>query len=131
MMTRNFALIVLLSLSSCVTTAATETPLADGNNVPLGRSAYVDGLIVRPAKVIEDSRCPMNARCIWAGTVKIEAIWVRPNGDRTIELELGKPVPLADGSMELTDVSPSRMAGEGRELKPADYRFSFRFMGGI
>ena len=131
MLKRNFALIALLSLSACVTNAGTDTPLADGNNVPLGRSAYIDGPIIRPVKVIEDSRCPMNARCIWAGTVKIEAIWVRPNGDRTIELELGKPVPLADGGIELTDVSPSRMAGEGRELKPADYRFSFRFMGGI
>ena len=105
--------------------------MPDGNNVPLGRSAYVDGPIIRTVKVIEDSRCPMNARCIWAGTVKIEAVWVRSSGDRTIKLELGKPVPLADGTLELTDVSPSRMAGEGRGLKPEDYRFSFRFMGGL
>lgn len=131
MLKRNFALVALLSLSACVTTAGTETLLADGNNVPLHRSAYVDGPIIRPVKVIEDSRCPMNARCIWAGTVKIEAIWVRPGDDRVIDLELGKPIPLADGSLELTDVSPSRMAGEGRVLKPADYRFSFRFSGGI
>lgn len=130
-MKRDFALIALLSLSACVTTAGTEAPLPDGNNVPLGRSAYVDGPIIRPVKVIEDSRCPINARCIWAGTVKIEAIWARPNGGRTIELELGKPIPIADGSLELTDVSPSRMAGEGRGLKPEDYRFSFRFMGGL
>jgi hypothetical protein len=131
MIKRNFALITLLSLSACVTTAGTEAPLPDGTNVPLGRAAYVDGPIIRPVKVIEDSRCPMNARCIWAGTVKIETIWVRSSGDRTVELELGKPVPLADGTLELTDVLPPRMAGEGRELKPADYRFSFRFMGGI
>lgn len=130
-MTRNFALIALLSLSACVTTAGTEAPLTNGNNVPLGISAYVDGPIIHPIKVIEDSRCPMNARCIWAGTVKIEAIWVRAGDDRVIELELGKPAPLADGTIELTDVRPPRMAGEGRELKPADYRFSFRFMGGI
>lgn len=131
MLKRNIALTALLSLSACVTTTGMETPLPNGNNVPLGRSAYVDGPIIRPVKVIEDSRCPMNARCIWAGTVKIEAIWLRPGNDRSIELELGKPVRLADGSIELTDVSPSRMAGEGRELKPADYRFSFRFTGGI
>ena len=131
MLKRNFALAALLLLSACVTTAGTETQLPDGNNVPLGRSAYVDGPIIRPVRVIEDSRCPMNARCIWAGTVKIEAIWVRPGDDRIVELELGKPMSLADGSLVLTDVSPSRMAGEGQELKPADYRFSFRFMGGI
>jgi hypothetical protein len=131
MMTRNITLIALISLSACMTSAGAEQPLADRNNVPLGRSAYVDGPIIRPVKVIEDSRCPMNARCIWAGTVKIEAIWVRPSGDRTIELELGKPIPIADGSIELTDVSPSRIAGEGKEPKQEDYRFSFRFMGGI
>ena len=131
MIKRNLALIALLSLSACVTTAGTEAPLPDGTNVPMGRSAYVDGPIIRPVKVIEDSRCPMNARCIWAGTVKIEAIWIRPGDDRMIELELGKAMPLADGTLELTDVSPSRMAGEGRELKPADYRFSFRFSGGM
>lgn len=131
MLKTNLGLIALLSLSACVTTAGVETPLTDGRNVPLGRAAYVDGPIIRPVKVIEDSRCPVNARCIWAGTVKIEAIWVRTDQDRKIELELGKPMQLADGSLELTDVTPSRMAGEGRELKPADYRFSFRFMGGI
>ena len=131
MMKRNFASIAVLSLSACVTTTGTETPLPDGNNVPLGHSAYVDGPIIRPVKVVEDSRCPMNARCIWAGTVKIEAIWVRPGDDRRIELELGKAMPLADGSIELMDVAPPRMAGEGMELKPADYRFSFRFMGGL
>ena len=131
MMKRYLGLFAMLALSACVTTADKEAPLPNGNNVPLGRSAYIDGPIIRPVKVIEDSRCPMNARCIWAGTVKIEALWVRPGDDRTIQLELGKPVPLADGNIELTDVSPSRMAGEGRDLKPADYRLSFRFMGGI
>ena len=130
-MKRNFALIALLSLSACVTTVKAETPLADRNNVSLGQNAYIDGPVIRPMKIIEDSRCPINARCIWAGTVKIEAIWVRPGPDRTIQLELRKPVPLTDGTIELTDVSPSRMAGEGRELKPSDYRFNFRFVGGI
>jgi hypothetical protein len=131
MLKRNFALIALLSLSACVTNAGAEQPLPDGNNVPLGRSAYVDGPVIRPVKIIQDSRCPMNARCIWAGTLKIEVLWVRPGDDRTIELELGKPAPLADGSIELTAVSPSRMAGQHQELSAKDYRFSFRFMGGL
>jgi hypothetical protein len=131
MIQRNFPLFALLSLSACVTTAGAENPLPHGNDVPLGRAAYVDGPIIRPVKVIEDSRCPMNARCIRAGTVKIDAIWEREDQNRKIELELGKPIQIADGSLELTSVTPSRVAGEGRELKPQDYRFSFRFMGGI
>jgi hypothetical protein len=131
MIKRISVLIALLSLSACVTSKAKEAPLPDGNNVPLGRSAYVDGPIIRPVKVLQDSRCPLDARCVWAGTVKLQALWVRSDGDRKIELELGKPISIADGSLELTEVMPPRMAGKGLELKAADYRFSFRFMGGL
>ncbi len=131
MMIRKLALLPLLALSACVTSTNQSKPLPDGDNVPLGQSAYVDGPVIRPVKVVEDSRCPANARCIWAGTVKIEALWVRAGGDRTIELELGKPVPIADGILELTAVTPLRWAGKDREIQPKDYRFSFRFMGGL
>jgi hypothetical protein len=118
----------LLSTAACTTAGPVRL---NGIDVPIGQSAYVDGPVIRPTKIIEDSRCPANARCIWAGTVKIEALWVRADGNRILQLELGKPQSIADGTIELTDVSPSRMAGENKELKPADYRFSFRFMGGI
>lgn len=118
----------LLSAAACTTTGPVRQ---NGVDVPIGKNAYVDGPVIRPTKILEDSRCPANARCIWAGTVKIEAMWVRSDGNRVLQLELGKPQPLADGTIELTDVSPPRMAGENKELKPKDYRFSFRFMGGI
>ncbi len=118
----------LLSTAACTTAGQVRQNAID---VPIGQSAYVDGPVIRPIKIVEDSRCPANARCIWAGTVKIEALWVRADGNRVLQLEMGKPVPIADGTIELTDVSPPRMAGENKELKPKDYRFSFRFLGGI
>jgi hypothetical protein len=45
------------------------------------------------------------------------------------EITQGKPIPVADGSLELVEVQPDRMAGE--PLDPKAYRFGFRFMGGI
>ena len=128
---RKFALLPLLVLSACVTSGSQSKPLPHGDNVPLGQSAYVDGPVIRPIKVVEDSRCPANARCIWAGTVKIDALWARTGGDQTIELELGKPVSIADGTLELTAVTPLRWAGKDREIQSKDYRFSFRFIGGL
>jgi hypothetical protein len=46
-----------------------------------------------------------------------------------VELTSGKPVQIADGSLELVEVQPDRVAGE--KLDPKDYRFGFRFMGGL
>jgi hypothetical protein len=95
----------------------------------LGRTAYVDGPRVTPLRVIEDSRCPMEARCVWAGRVRIEAR-VRTGGrSRIRELTLGEPLAVADGQLELASVMPARSVR--RAIRPRDYRFGLRFDGGL
>ena len=54
------------ALSACAATGA-QTPLRDASDVALGQRAYADGPVIQPVEVIEASRCPMNARCVWAG----------------------------------------------------------------
>jgi hypothetical protein len=118
-----------LTLSACAA-VRDRTPLPDASNVALGERAYADGPIVEPVAVLEDSRCPMNARCVWAGRVRVQMIWWRGNGEKQpFEVTLGEATPLADGSITLESVRPDRMTNV--ELKPADYRFSFRFAGGL
>ena len=117
------------ALSACATTSG-QTPLADSSNVALGQLAYADGPIIQPVAVLEDSRCPMNARCIWAGRVRVQMLWIRGNGDKQpFEVTLGESTPIADGSITLESVRPDKMTNV--ELKPEDYRFSFRFAGGL
>lgn len=117
------------ALSACATTRD-PAPLADASDVALDERAYADGPIVQPVAVLEDSRCPMNARCIWAGRVRVQMLWIRGNGERQpFEVTLGEATPLADGSITLESVRPDRMANV--ELKPEDYRFAFRFAGGL
>ena len=117
-----------IALSACATTAA--APLPDGSDVALGERAYVDGPIVQPVEVIEDSRCPMNARCVWAGRVRVKMLWHRGNGEKQpFDVTLGEPTHLADGQFALESVRPERHTDE--TLKPADYRFTFRFAGGL
>ncbi len=120
-----FAPFVLL-LAACTTATM---PQFDGSDVALGQEAMVDGPVVKPIAVIEDSRCPMNARCVWAGRVRLKMLWVRGQGNQEFELTLGEPKPLADGSITLTSVRPDKRADV--VLKPADYRFSFSFAGGL
>lgn len=117
------------ALSACATTSA-RPPLPDASDVALGQTAYADGPIIQPVAVLEDSRCPMNARCIWAGRVRVQILWFRGNGEKQpFEVTLGEATPLADGSITLEAVRPDKMTNV--ELKPQDYRFSFRFAGGL
>ena len=116
-----------LLLSACATTAG--APLPDGSEVALGQKAYVDGPLVQPVEVVEDSRCPTNVRCVWAGRVRVKMLWIRGNGEKQpFEVTLGEPAQLADGHFTLESVRPEKRTDT--MIKPGDYRFSFRFAGG-
>ncbi len=129
------ALLGLISLTatSCVTSSDV---LAGSSNVALGQTANAGGPIIKPLMILEDSRCPINARCVRAGDVRVLVMWVRPNsksaaGNPKIEVSLTQPAQIADGQLSLVNVSPGREAGSGKSLKPSDYRFSFKFDGGL
>ncbi|WP_242446039.1 hypothetical protein [Sphingopyxis lindanitolerans] len=123
------ALAAAFAVSACATTRE-QAPLPDGRDVAFGQRAYVDGPIVQPVKLLEDSRCPMNARCVWAGRVRLQMVWIRGNGEKQpFEVTLGKPTHLADGTITLESVRPAKRTGGA--IRSEDYRFSFRFMGGL
>jgi len=117
---------VMLALTACATTSM---PRTDGSDAALGQEAMVDGPVVNPIAVLEDSRCPMNAQCAWAGRVRLKMLWIRSQGNQEFELILGEPKPLADGSITLTSVRPDKRTDA--VLKSSDYRFSFSFAGGL
>jgi hypothetical protein len=120
--------VAALALSACATTKP-QTPLPDGKNVAIGQQAYVDGPIVQPVAVLEDSRCPSTVRCVWAGQVRVKMLWIRSGGrQQPFEVTLGKRTQLADGSILLESVRPAKRANGAIPSK--DYRFSFRFDGG-
>jgi hypothetical protein len=94
----------------------------------LGQSVHVDGITVRPERVIEDSRCPANANCIWAGRVVVRATVSGGRWKRSLDLVMGQPAHVADGALTLVSVAPAKHIGP---VKRRDYRFTFRFYGGI
>lgn len=122
---------VLLSalwLAACATTP----PVLPEGPARLGQTVRVSGPTVRPLKVIEDSRCPANARCVWAGRVVLRAVVSGGSWRRTVDLTLGdRGVPVADGTLRLVSVSPEKMAGAGQGFPPSAYRFGFEFSGGL
>lgn len=102
------------------------------NYAALGQQVTVGGPRVTPLEVVEDSRCPMNARCVWAGQVRLKIRIELGSGTSETEITSGKPIPVADGQLELADVRPDKVAGQGSgSVDPGSYRFGFRFAGGL
>lgn len=123
----------LPALALALTTACSSVPAVSSDGViriALGQTASVDGPRITPLKVLEDSRCPINARCIWAGRVRLQIKVTLGRGATIYEIETGKSLPIADGQLELVDVQPGNVAG-GKPLAPGAYRFGFKFVGGI
>lgn len=91
----------------------------------IGQSADLGGgLNVRPLAIIEDSRCPRNVTCLWAGRMRIRAM---VSGVDT-ELELGQPYESDHGVVVFAVASPGAWAEwPSEELGPRPaYRFGFR-----
>lgn len=119
-------LLIATALAGCATTPPPASGVAYAR---LGETVYVDGPKVTPLELLEDSRCPTEVQCIWAGRVRIAArIDLGPKSE-TRELTLGEPVTVADGSLELREVLPIKK--KEAAIPPGDYRFGFKFMGGL
>ena len=121
-----FCLVTALALNACTPTAT--APVAD-NGISFGQKAVIDGPVIMPVELLEDSRCPADAQCVWPGQVRITAKWLRPSGDELIELTNGHPVPLADGTLTLIGVTPIRTTKD--KIPRNAYRFTFSFAGGL
>ena len=128
MMTRTLPLFATLALlAGCITAQHSND---DGSvDAKLGQTVTLGGPKVTPLKILEDSRCPMEARCIWAGRVRLSVRVTTGAGTTVRELASDKPLPVADGVLELQGVMPPRSTQ--RTLVPGDYRFTLKFNGGL
>ncbi len=115
------AFVPAFALSGCtIIPPAIEPQPVAVSLVGLGQTTRVGELTLRPESVIEDSRCPMNARCVWAGRVILDTTVWRGDQSERRQLTLGEPA--ADGLM-LDTVEPGRTT-EG-PVAPDTYRFHF------
>lgn len=92
--------------------------------VGMNETASLHGVSVRPVS-IEDSRCPMDATCMWAGEAKATIVLVDGMGTSTMPIVLsGEPVTSEIATISLIEVQPYPMASNPTE--DAKYRFTFR-----
>lgn len=124
-----------LLLAGCAPAAPLPATLVnpeDGlSRTVIGRTVAVGGPKITPLAVIEDSRCPADVACVWAGRVRITVRVDLGRGSEMRELTMATPVQVADGALELVEVLPTKPAPGEAALAPGDYRFGLRFMGGL
>lgn len=108
-----------LALAACTTVP----PANAGPTAGLNQTASVGGLRIRPIEVIEDSRCPANVQCVWAGRLIVRA---RMNGDgwtQVRDFELGAFQAVDQYRVTLVNAEPSKTAPG--PIDPRAYRFTF------
>lgn len=85
------------------------------------------GVAVEPLRVLEDSRCPQDVNCVWAGRFVLAAR-VRDHGRvQSVKLTLGVPQKIGRGRVTLDQVLPERSA---KSVDNRQYRFGFSYAPG-
>ncbi len=96
-------------------------------SVPYKKSTYgyqccEKQIFIRFANVMQDSRCPGNAVCVWQGTAII-GISINNDEKKIIPLEINKPIQqeIMDGlwSIELAELTPTPVLNQS--INPNDY----------
>ena len=120
-------LLLALALGGC----ATVPPAAAGPTAGIGQVAVVGPLRARPIAVVEDSRCPVDVQCVWAGRLVVltEVEFAGGSQEYRGNLALGEPFPYGEETITLVAVTPAKKGGQ--EIDSRAYRFTFRFGGGL
>lgn len=84
------------------------------------------GVRVIPHEVLEDSRCPINAVCIQAGTVRVRATLESGSPSAEQIFTLGVPVTTETSVVTLTHVAPSSIADNVIPLNQYEFTFEIK-----
>lgn len=128
---KKLVILFALTLGACATTIP-NGPIVDGGPIRLdslahlGEPTRVGPVVVTPQRVVEDSRCPINARCVWAGRVILTARIDGAGWRETANLTLGETYRTHGVGVALTSVEPGKMAGAEQPTAPTLFGFEPR-----
>ena len=95
--------------------------------VAIGEAQQVwEDLIVTPLEVLEDSRCPIEAECVWEGRVRLNARLDMGHETISITLDSNEPIRINGGFLSIAEIAPD-MSSAWSPIQPEDYRFGFSF----
>jgi hypothetical protein len=121
------ALLISTGLTGCAiipdAPIVSGTPMPEGTPVALGQPVRLGPIVATPIKVVEDSRCPINARCVWAGRLIVETRIDGAGWRDTADLTLGETYGTHEFVIALTSGEPGKTTQA--EIEPGEYRFTY------
>jgi hypothetical protein len=131
-MSRYAILLLLLAgaLAACGSPGSPKPEMASLDSeftlAPASRAA-VDrrGIEVQFVSVIEDSRCPADTTCFWAGQAVVRlGVQSRPGGKSQYDVPQGQSVVIGKYRVTVLKVSPE--PGPTRKISPDEYRATLK-----
>lgn len=98
-------------------------PAPQGSAVALGQSVKVGDVTVTPLSVVEDSRCPIDARCVWAGRLVVRTQVDGAGWRDSADMRLGETWGTHGHAFALVSGEPGKRTD--RETQPGEYRFVY------
>lgn len=104
-----------------------DKEISETFTLKIGESKNVAGLTISPIRIVEDSRCPFGAQCIWAGRVAVEFEVVAGGKTETkiMNSDEDKVIEYEGYKIDMVDVKPDK-PGASTILKATDYRIVFK-----
>ena len=125
-----FALLAPAALAACASAPPImPPPVMSGSasaTVGIGGQAMLNGVVIRPIAVTEDSRCPINARCVWAGRLILRTGLSAGAWHETRDFLLGTSQQVSAGTLTLIAAEPGKLAGA--QGNPPANRFTFELV---
>jgi hypothetical protein len=121
---------VLLATSCSGSPARPTGPIDTTVTIALGQRALVAAAnaVVRFDSVMDDSRCPADANCVWAGRAGAKLALVIDASEQPFELhsdpEAARVQSVGDLRFEWIQLDPYPMVS--RPTQPGDYRITIR-----
>jgi hypothetical protein len=124
-------LLLIVSLAACHSSGAPAPRPASLNQefqlAPKEQAAYGDpqALAVEFVRVVEDSRCPKDTTCVWAGEVKVQ-VATRLGSAAPVEHEIKSGESATAGPFQVTvvNVQPEKLST--REIPAEEYRVTLK-----
>jgi hypothetical protein len=123
-------LLLIVALAACRSAGSAAPHAAELNQsiqlAPGEQAAFgLQRLNVEFVRVVEDSRCPSDATCVWAGEVKVQ-LSTRLDTAEAVRHEIvaGQHATVGDLRVVVVQVQPERLST--REIAPEEYKVTVR-----
>lgn len=118
--------LVALALGACVTAPIAGSKIRSDGLATLGQPTRVGALVVTPQAIVEDSRCPINVQCVWAGRLVLKTRIDGAGWRETVDLTLGQAYAAHGTGLALVSAEPGKRAGATPSLAASLFGFEAR-----